>query len=72
MEKIVTDLGDLYDVFIPFPPHSKNMSRADFYNLAGIVAVEYSIDFNNKYCAEPPQCEMSQVIENQLSTSIHS
>ena len=43
-----------------FPFNGKTMSRADFINLAGIVAVEYSIDFNNANCQDP-DCQMPLV-----------
>ena len=58
LEMIVDHLGVLYDEQIPFA--GKEMSRADFYNLAGIVAVEYSIDYNNIHC-NTTNCEMPQV-----------
>ena len=37
-----------------------SLPRADFWNLAGISAVEFSIEFNNDNC-EGPGCQISQV-----------
>ena len=34
----------------------KTMSRADFYDLMGIAAIEYSIDLNNDNCPGGNEC----------------
>merc|ERR1711860_242659 len=40
--------------------NGKFMRRGDFWNLAGIVAVEFSIVYNNLVCAPYPDCEMPE------------
>jgi len=47
-----------------FPLNGKEMSKADFFALAGIAAVEFSVAQNNKACNAGdsiPDCHMNMV-----------
>lgn len=56
---VMAALNALHDATFPYGPNQKRMSRADWYNLAGIAEVENGININNNICPDPPACEMS-------------
>ena len=73
LDWIVPQIDDLYDSTFPYGPDAKVMSRADFWSLAGIVAVDYSIDIANidcpELCPKPvSHTERSSMMPPHLST----
>lgn len=56
LEDIYAEINDFYNNVMPL--NGKTMSRADFFNLAGIVAVDTTVDYNNISCDEggDPDC----------------
>ncbi len=61
-------LNQLYDETFPFSSKELGMSRADFYALAGIVSVEYTIVLNNEDCGGATECEMKEACSNSAVT----
>ncbi len=61
LETVFDQLNDLYDRTFPFGEEGLSMSRADFWALVGVVAVEYAIDLNNEDCQGAETCAMPNV-----------
>eukprot|EP00095_Tigriopus_kingsejongensis_P006353 maker-scaffold390_size186308-snap-gene-0.33 protein:Tk06353 transcript:maker-scaffold390_size186308-snap-gene-0.33-mRNA-1 annotation:"ascorbate peroxidase-like" len=56
LESVFVEVNDFFEKNMPF--QGKQMSRGDFFNLAGIVAVDTTVDYNNIVCEEgqDPNC----------------
>ena len=63
LESIWEGMNDLYDREIPLDG-VKPLSRADLFFLAGTVAVEVTVDYNNQICAEgtDPECVPMEMV----------
>ena len=61
LESIYADLDQLYRDTFPFSGKELVLSRADLNALAGIVAVETTIQVNNDICRGVPSCDMKEV-----------
>jgi hypothetical protein len=67
LEDIYVEINDFYKNVLPL--NGKTMSRADFFNLAGIVAVDTTVDYNNISCDEglDPDCITMPKVSHKAS-----
>ncbi len=61
LDEVYEPINELYSEIFPFSEKQLELSRADFWALAGIVGVEYTIGLNNQVCEGDPVCVMKEV-----------